>query len=52
MFWTGIVLMAVGFLIFWVGYELNSYTPIQQPLPVLGFGIGVIGLGLALWFHP
>ena len=52
MFGAGIVMAIFGVVIFWVGWELNTNTPVQTPLPIVGAGLVGLGLGLVLWFHP
>lgn len=51
MFWVGIGIVVFGVLLGIFGWVLNTETPIQQPLPVVGVIIALIGLGLVLWFH-
>jgi TRAP-type C4-dicarboxylate transport system permease small subunit len=45
---TGIILTLLGILMFYVGWKLNTETPFQQPLPVVGVGFGFVGLALIL----
>lgn len=44
--WTGIaiVLIVLGGLIGVVGWILNTQTPIQQPLPVVGGVMVLVGI--------
>ena len=51
MFYFGIGLMIFGALIGGLGWVLNTNTPIQQPLPAVGVGLALVGLGFVLWFH-
>jgi hypothetical protein len=51
MFWAGLLSIVIGIFLTIVGWVLNTNTPIQQPLPVIGIVIIVIGVGLSLWFH-
>lgn len=44
MFWTGMLLIVLGFILFVVGWVLNTSTPVQQPLPVVGAVMIVLGI--------
>jgi hypothetical protein len=44
MFATGVVLLIFGIVVGLFGWVLNTETPIQQPLPVVGAGMFLLGL--------
>lgn len=45
----GLSLFAFGCLLFVVGWYLNTRTPVQQPLPIVGAVFGLTGIGMALY---
>lgn len=48
MFWTSILLMIAGIALFAFGWILNTQTPVQQPLPLVGLGLIAIGIVVLL----
>jgi len=50
LYWTGVVLGVLGVLVFVVGFWLNNNSPIQQPLPIVGLVMFVVGA--VLFFLP